>query len=89
MTTREKERQAIYKKEAIGIYGLSNVSVIEVLEIDEVEERVYYCLRNGERGKLAFSKIYYNQKGDPYFMNRVFGGSGSRIYLNECLRTNI
>ena len=70
---------------AVAVYGLTNTASIEILKIDEQEERVYYCLRCGERGRVCFSKINSNSDGSLYFINRVWG-TQVRIRLDECLR---
>lgn len=82
MTKKEEYRNA----EAIAIYGLTNTAAIEILNIDD--ETVYYCLNSGERGTICKSKLYYNNDGSTYFINRLFEDQ-SRIRLDECMRTNL
>ena len=69
-------------EKVIAYYGLSAFVSINILDI--LDERVYYRINDG---KKHFSKVYYNNSGEPYFVDRV--KTNSRIYLSECLRTNI
>jgi len=69
-------------KKVIAYYGLSAFVSINILDI--LDERVYYRINDG---KKHFSKVYYNNAGEPYFIDRV--QTNSRVYLSECLRTNI
>ena len=69
---------------AIAYYNVNLATNVEILDI-EGGERVHYRINND--GKKRFSKVHYNQKGEPYFIERAF--TNSRVYLNECLRTNI
>ena len=71
--------------EAIAVYGLTNSAAIEVIRVNEVEERIYYALTtNTGRHPVRFSRIYFNNSGDPYFI----AGKLGRVYLNECIKTN-
>ena len=69
---------------AIAYYNVNLATNVEILDI-EGGERVNY--RINEDGKQHASKVYYNLKGEPYFIERAF--TNSRVYLSECLRTNI
>lgn len=69
---------------AIAYYNVNLATNVEILDI-EGGERVRYRINND--GKKRFSKVDYNQKGEPYFIERAF--TNSRVYLSECLRTNI
>ena len=71
-------------EKAIAYYNVNMVTNVEILDI-EGGERVYYRINND--GKKRFSKVYYNQKGEPFFIERAF--TNSRVYLSECLRTSI
>ena len=71
-------------EKAIAYYNVNMATNVEILNI-EGGERVQY--RINDDGKKRFSKVHYNQKGEPYFIERAF--TNSRVYLNECLRTNI
>ena len=71
-------------EKAIAYYNVNMATNVEILDI-EGGERVHYRINND--GKKRFSKVHYNQKGEPYFIERAF--TNSRVYLNECLRTNI
>ena len=71
-------------EKAIAYYNVNLATNVEILDI-EGGERVHYRINND--GKKRFSKVHYNQKGEPYFIERAF--TNSRVYLNECLRTNI
>lgn len=71
-------------EKAIAYYNVNMATNVEILNI-EGGERVKY--RINDDGKKRFSKVHYNQKGEPYFIERAF--TNSRVYLNECLRTNI
>jgi len=70
--------------EAIAVYGLTNSASIEIIKFNEFKDRVYYALTtNTERHPVRFSRIYFNNIGDPYFI----AGKLGRVYLNECLKT--
>ena len=71
--------------EAVAVYGLTNSASIEIIRVNEAEDRVYYALAT-DTGRLPvrFSRIYFNNSGDPYFIAGVFG----RVYLNKCIKTN-
>ena len=69
---------------AIAYYNVNLGTNVEILDI-EGGERVNY--RINEDGKKHASKVYYNLQGEPYFIERAF--TNSRVYLSECLRTNI
>ena len=64
---------------AIAYYNINMATNLEILDTDG--ERIFYRVNDGDQ---HFSKIYYNQKGEPFFIDRVF--TGSRIYLDECLK---
>ena len=68
---------------AIGIIPISNVGSIEILKIDETDEKIYYAIKCGERSKILKSKINYTDKG-AYFVNRAF--TATRQYLHEIIR---
>lgn len=71
--------------EAIAVYGLTNSAAIEVIRVNEDEERIYYALTtNAGRHPVRFSRIYFNNIGDPFFI----AGKLGRVYLNECIKTN-
>lgn len=69
--------------EAIAVYGLTNSAAIEIIRVDD--DRVYYALTtNTGRHPVRFSRIYFNNSGDPYFI----AGKLGRVYLSECIKTN-
>ena len=67
---------------AIAYYNVNMATNIEILG-DDGGERIYYRINDG---KKHFSKVYYNQKGEPFFIDRAF--TNSRIYLDECIKTS-
>ena len=71
-------------EKAIAYYNVNLATNVEILDIDG-GERVYYRINN--YGKKRLSKVDYNQKGEPFFIERAY--TKSRIYLSACLRTNI
>ena len=70
-------------KKAIAYYNINMATNLEILDTDDGGERIFYRINDGDQ---HFSKIYYNQKGDPFFIDRVF--TGSRIYLDDCIKTS-
>lgn len=71
--------------EAIAVYGLTNSAAIEVIRVNEDEERIYYALTTSEgRQPVRFSRFYLNNSGETYFI----AGKLGRVYLNECITTN-
>lgn len=61
----------------IAIYALSNVGSVVILNIDEMEERVYYRLDTYDtKGKVHFGKI----------KNDSFRSVAGTIKLSECIR---
>ena len=71
--------------EAIAVYGSTNSAAIEVIRVNEVDDRVHYALTTGTmRHSVCFSRIYFNNNGEPYFV----AGKLGRVYLSECIKTN-
>lgn len=72
----------LQRKKAIAVYGLTNTASVEILDIDSIEERVYYALQCGGRHAVQFSKLRENSNGHPYFKPSNWG----RIYLHDCIK---
>lgn len=70
-------------EKAIAYYNVNLLTNVEILNIEH-GERVRYRIN---QDKPRVSKVYYNQKGEPFFIERAF--TNSRVYLSECLRTSI
>ena len=68
---------------AIAYYNINMATNLEILDIDQ-GDRVHYRVN---KDKPRYSKVYYTQKGEPFFIDRAF--TNSRIHLSECLRTNL
>jgi len=69
--------------EAVAVYGLTNSAAIEIIRVDDDEDRVYYALTtNTGRHPVRFSRIYFNNIGNQYFIVGKLG----RVYLNECIK---
>ena len=72
--------------EAIAVYGLTNSASIEIIRVDDDEDRVYYALTTDTgRHPVCFSRIYFSNIGDPYFI----AGKIGRVYLNECIKNQL
>ena len=71
-------------EKAIAYYNINLDKNVEIINVED-GERVYYRINND--GKKHFSKVHYNQKGEPFFIERAF--TNSRVYLSECLRADI
>lgn len=61
----------------IATYGLSNVSSLNILAIDEVEMKVFYRINN--------EKVRFGKLSETY---ESFSSCLGTIKLNECIRLN-
>lgn len=76
------KKSDLQHKKAITVYGLTNTASVEILAIDNIEERVYYALHCGERHAVQFAKIRENDNGGPYFKSSNWG----TIALSDCMK---
>jgi len=52
----------------VGVFPITNSFSIEVLFLDESEEKVYYARNiDGKRKKVQFAKLGYSEKNGHYF----------------------
>ena len=76
------KKSDLQRTKAMAVYGLTNTASVEILAIDNIEERVYYALQCGRRHAVQFSKMRENSNGHPYFKPSNWG----RIYLHDCIK---
>lgn len=80
------EKSDFQSLEPIAVYGLTNSAAIEIIRVDEDQERIYYALTVGKvRRPVHFSRIHLNNSGEYYFI----AGKLGRVYLNECIKTQL
>jgi len=61
-------------------YSTYNIGILNILY--DVDDKIEYITLNDNKKHTA--RVYYNRQGEAYF-NSVYG----RIYLKDCMRTNI
>lgn len=77
------KKSDLQEKEAIAVYSLTNTASIVILEIDFLEERVYYAVSGEKRHPVRFAKLRQTKEGHEYF-NSFLG----RIDMLECMAVN-
>lgn len=71
-------KRELWDMPAIAYYGVSNVAAIEIIAIDDYDEKCYWAMNiSGKRSKVHGTKIYNSGS---------FNGPCGRIKLSECPR---
>jgi len=71
-------------KKPIAVYYMSGTLGINIYEIDDYSDSIFWCWSNESQDEYRESSINYDMEGQPFF--KTNHDLGSEVYLNECIK---